>query len=220
MAGLLLAVDTSTKMASVALYDGVQVRAELTWEAPRRHTTELAPRVVELLEELRVKPSALTGLAVALGPGSFTGLRIGLALAKGLALAQSVPLVGIPTLDVTAHGVGQQRATLYAALQAGRGRICVAPYRWRHDQWQRIGDIALTTWPELVPELDKGAVVSGELDKESLKILGQQAGRVTIASPAQRLRRAGHLAELGWKRLAQGERDDPAVLQPIYLQTV
>jgi hypothetical protein len=112
------------------------------------------------------------------------------------------------------------RATLYAALQAGRGRICVAPYRWRHDQWQRIGDIALTTWPDLVPELDKGAVVSGELDREGLKILGQQAGRVTIASPAQRLRRAGYLAELGWKRLAEGERDDPAVLQPIYLQTV
>ena len=80
--------------------------------------------------------------------------------------------------------------------------------------------MALTTWAELVPELDTGAVVSGEGDKEGLRILGQQADRVTVASPAQRLRRAGFLAELGWKRLAQGERDDPAVLQPIYLQTV
>jgi tRNA threonylcarbamoyladenosine biosynthesis protein TsaB len=220
MDGLLLAVDTSTKMASAALYDGVNVRAEVTWESPRRHTVEMAPQVVEMLKQLKTDASALTGLAVALGPGSFTGLRVGLALVKGLALAQAIPLVGIPTLDVAVYPVRHRRATLYAALQAGRGRICVAPYRWRRGRWRRVGELAITTWEALVAEVEGGAIFCGEIDAGGLGELARRTAKTTIVPPAQRLRRAGYLAELGWERLARGEQDDPATLQPIYLHTV
>jgi tRNA threonylcarbamoyladenosine biosynthesis protein TsaB len=220
MDGLLLAVDTSTKMASAALYDGVNVRAEVTWEAPRRHTVELAPQVVKMLSRLETDASALTGLAVALGPGSFTGLRVGLALVKGLALAQAIPLVGVPTLDVAVYPVCHRRATLYAALQAGRGRICVAPYRWRRGRWRCVGELTITTWKALATEVEGGAIFCGEIDAGGLEALASRTAKTTIASPAQRLRRAGYLAELGWERVARGEQDDPATLQPIYLHTV
>lgn len=220
MDGLLLAVDTSTKMASAALYDGVNVRAEMTWESPRRHTVEVAPQVVRMLKQVKSDASALTGLAVALGPGSFTGLRVGLALVKGLALAQAIPLVGIPTLDVTVYPVRHRRATLYAALQVGRGRICVAPYRWRRGRWRRAAELAITTWKALVAEVEGAAIFGGEIDAGGLDELARRTAKTTIVSPAQRLRRAGYLAELGWERLARGEQDDPASLQPIYLHTV
>jgi tRNA threonylcarbamoyladenosine biosynthesis protein TsaB len=214
MDGLVLAVDTSTQTASVALYDGVSVRAEVTWESPRRHTIELAPRVAALLES---DVSVLGGLAVALGPGSFTGLRIGLALVKGLALARGLPLVGIPTLDVAVYPVSQRRGMLYATLQAGRGRICVAPYRWRRGGWRRVGEMEISTWATLAAEAEDGAIFCGEIDASGLAALTSRTVKTTVVPAAQRLRRAGYLAELGWKRLVQGERDDPATLQSIYL---
>lgn len=220
MDGLLLALDTSTQVASVAIYDGIRVRAEMTWEAPRRHTMELAPQVVTVLNQLETDASGLTGLAVALGPGSFTGLRIGLALAKGLALALTIPLVGIPTLDVAVYPVRHHRATLYAALQAGRGRICVAPYRWRRGAWRQADEITITTWAQLAADADDGAIFCGEIDACGLDALTGRAAKTTIVPAATRLRRAGCLAELGWERLVRGEQDDPVTLQPIYLHTV
>jgi tRNA threonylcarbamoyladenosine biosynthesis protein TsaB len=217
---LVLAVDTSTQVASVALYDGISVQAEMTWKAPRRHTMELVPQVVSMLEQLHASASALTGLVVALGPGSFTGLRIGLALIKGLALARAIPMVGIPTLDVTAYPVCYNRATLYATLQAGRGRICVAPYRWRRGRWRRSGDVTITTWEALAAEVEEGAVFCGEIDTSGLEALKRRKAQTSIATAAQRIRRAGYLAELGWDRLRRDEPDDPATLQPIYVHTV
>ena len=133
---VLVAIDTATSQASLALHDGFQVRVEHTWESPRRHTVELLPRLVAALEQLGLGAKHLSGVAVTRGPGSFTGLRVGLAVAKGLALAQGLPLVGVPTLDVVAAAQGRDRRPLCAVLQAGRGRICVAIYRWRSGEWR------------------------------------------------------------------------------------
>lgn len=220
MGDLLLAVDTSTQMASVALYDGISVQAEVTWKSPRRHTMELAPQVLATLEQLQQEASALTGLAVALGPGSFTGLRIGLAFVKGLSIARAIPLVGIPTLDVTAYPVRYLRGTLYATLQAGRGRICVAPYRWRRGRWRRAGNVSITTWEELATEAEDGAAFCGEIDAQGVAALKARAAKTALVPASQRVRRAGYLAELGWERLKRSEPDDPATLRPIYVHTV
>jgi tRNA threonylcarbamoyladenosine biosynthesis protein TsaB len=109
---MLLALDTATRFASFALHDGRAIRYEMSWEAGRQHTTQLMPRVVEALEELEVRPEALSAVAVALGPGSFTGLRVGMAIAKGLALARGIPIIGIPTLDILAAAQERRRAPL------------------------------------------------------------------------------------------------------------
>jgi tRNA threonylcarbamoyladenosine biosynthesis protein TsaB len=220
MGDLLLAVDTSTQMASIALYDGISVQAEVTWKSPRRHTMELTPKVLAMLEQLQQDASVLTGLAVALGPGSFTGLRIGLALMKGLAMARAIPLVGIHTLDVTAYPVRYLRATLYATLQAGRGRICVAPYRWRRGRWRRAGDVSITTWDALATEAEDGSAFCGEIDAQGVAKLKARKAKTAMVPASQRVRRAGYLAELGWERLLRSEPDDPATLRPIYVHTV
>ncbi len=89
---MLLALDTSTHTVGVALYDGVSVLGEAIWTSRDYHTVELAPKAAEILDQCGVEAADLTVVAVAIGPGSFTGLRIGLALAKGLALVHRLPL--------------------------------------------------------------------------------------------------------------------------------
>ena len=99
---MLLAVDTSTAQVGLAVYDGVQVISEYAWRSGQRHTVELAPAVFELLKRCGLTMDDVRALGVALGPGSFTSLRVGLSLVKGFALARDLPLIGIPTLDILA----------------------------------------------------------------------------------------------------------------------
>jgi tRNA threonylcarbamoyladenosine biosynthesis protein TsaB len=216
---LLLAIDTATRVPSLALYDGEWVLAEETWRSAENHTVELMPGVVRALQRQGVSPTELTGIAVALGPGSFTGLRIGLGVAKGLALTLSIPLVGIPTLDALVHGQGRKRGPVCAMLQAGRGRVSAAFYRRRGGQWHRQGDYRLTTLAELCGELETRTLFCGEIDAQATELLRERLGaKAVVASPASSLRRAGYLAELGWQRLKRGGADDPATLAPIYLR--
>ncbi|HHS97336.1 MAG TPA: tRNA (adenosine(37)-N6)-threonylcarbamoyltransferase complex dimerization subunit type 1 TsaB [Chloroflexi bacterium] len=215
---MLLAIDTATRTASLALHDGGQVRYEATWEAGRRHTVQLAPRLFAALEDLGLGAEDLTAVAVTTGPGSFTGLRVGMALAKGLSMARNLPLVGIPTLDVVAAAQGRDRRPLIAVLQAGRGRICTATYRWRNG-WQRRDGPRLTTWEDLARTVARPTLFCGEVDERGRTVLEELGDLAIVLPPAWRLRRAGFLAELAWGRLRRGETDDPATLTPIYLHS-
>lgn len=215
---MLVAIDTATAYASLALHDGFQVRVEHTWESPRRHTVELLPRLVAALEQLELGAEHLSGVAVTRGPGSFTGLRVGMSVAKGLAMARRLPLVGVPTLDVVAAAQGRDRRPLCAVLQAGRGRICVAMYRWRGGEWRVREEPYLTTWSTLTEETVSPTLFCGEIDPEGANILATLGELAVLLPPAARLRRAGFLAEVAWQRLNRGQIDDPATLTPMYLQ--
>lgn len=137
---MLLAVDTSTQWVGLALYDGVQVISEEVWQARSHHTVELSPALATLFKRSGVSMSQLRLLAVALGPGSFTSLRIGLGVVKGLALALHLPVIGVPTLDIQAASVPAQDLPLAAVLQAGRGRLAVG---WYHSK-AREADLQLS----------------------------------------------------------------------------
>ena len=218
---MLLAIDTATNLAGLALYDQAAgwVLGEETWQSVNNHTVELMPRLVRLMDQQKLAPADLSGLVVSLGPGSFTGLRIGLAMAKGLALACDLPLVGIPTLEVVARPHMTQPCPIWAILQAGRGRICAGHYVRRKGRWRRQGDNQLTTIEALCDVIEGQVLVCGEIKSQDVEVLSQRLGaRATIASPAASLRRPAYLAELGWERLARGDVDDPRSLAPIYLQ--
>jgi tRNA threonylcarbamoyladenosine biosynthesis protein TsaB len=219
MVSTVLAIDTATELASVALYDAeMGARAEYTWHTSMNHTVELMPAIVQMLERQSMAPERLDGVAVALGPGSFTGLRIGLSVAKGLCLSLCIPIVGIPTLDIVACAHYGQNLPICAILQAGRGRICVAYYEKRETDWQRTNDYHLADVEELNARVKVPTLFCGEIDV-SLKaaLEAQLRERAVVASPASSLRRAGYLAELGWNRLRTGRGDDLASLEPLYL---
>lgn len=215
---MLVAIDTATDTASLALHDGFRVRVEHTWDSARRHTVEILPALVAALDRVGIGAEHISAVAVTRGPGSFTGLRVGLAVAKGLALARSVPLVGVPTLDVVAAAQGRDRRALYAVLQAGRGRICTAIYRWRDGEWHAQESPVLTTWAALVQTITSPTLFCGEIDAAGAEALAALGELARILPAASRLRRAGFLAEVAWRRLNRGETDDPATLNPIYLQ--
>jgi len=223
---MLLAIDTSTAQTGLALYDGVRVAAELVWTSRLNHTRELAPALSGLLERAGAKVDALQAIGVAIGPGSFTSLRVGLAFAKGLGLARGLPLVGVPTLDVVAAAVpvaidpstgSGQSHRLAAVLQAGRGRLALVWYRPSEGGWQAEGPAQVTTAEELSEKIRRPTLVCGELSEDERHRLGRKFKNVRIASPAQCVRRPGLLAELAWARWQAGQIDSPAALAPVYL---
>lgn len=218
---MLLAIDTSTRQASLALYDPSRgLLAEQSWFSANRHTEELMPSVASLMRLAGVASRDLSSVAVAIGPGSFTGLRVGLAAAKGLALAQGAKLLGIPTLDVTAYPHESQPIPIVAVAQAGRGRLYWAPYAHGPAGWGPQEPYALSTVTEVANIVVRPMAFVGELSEQDRETLARFAGkqRVVFLPPALGLRRAGVLAELALKRLREGESDDPATLSPIYLQ--
>ncbi len=213
---MLLALDTATRVLSLALHDGHSVRYEATWHTANNHTVELSPAIQNALSRYALAPQALEGVAVALGPGSFTGLRIGLSVAKGLALAWALPLLGVPTLEITAAGVPRFEGTLIAVLQAGRKRICAQPFAWGARGWQATASAAITDWERLLADVHAPTLVAGEVDEAGRAHI-DAVPHVRVATGAFSLRRAGFLAELAWERLRAGRSDDPRTLAPIYL---
>jgi tRNA threonylcarbamoyladenosine biosynthesis protein TsaB len=213
---MLLAVDTSTRAMGVALYDGIRVLSEMTWISKNHHTIELAPTVEQALTHIGAEAGDLQALGVAIGPGSFTGLRIGLALTKGLALSHRLPIVGVPTLDVVANALPvPPRAKLAAVLEAGRRRLAIGWYRAQEGEWQPEGELQNLTVEEFVETITGPTLVCGELSGEAHERLSHT--KSIIPSPVQCVRRPAILAELAWKRWQAGDTDDPATLKPIYL---
>lgn len=214
---MLLAIDTSTRTAGVALYDGVQVMAETTWTSRDYHTRELAPVIDEILQRCGLGMSSVRAVGVATGPGSFTGLRIGLALAKGLAFGLRVPIIGIPTLDVLAAAQPVQEHPMLAILHAGRGRLAVSAYHLQEGSWTAAGKLEILDIETLSQRITRPTVVCGELTELERQTLARKRKNVLLASPAMCLRRPGYLAELAWRRWQAGSVDDPVKLVPFYL---
>lgn len=210
--GWLLAIDTSSDRAGLALFDGEALH-ECAWPADRRQTTEVPPRIADLLGRAGLTPADLGGVAVAIGPGTFTGLRVGLSLAKGLAMAASLPIVGVPTLDATALPWLLAGRPVVAVLPAGRGRLV----------WQRFvpGEVSAPvngTPAELLEALGEVDAVVGELPKSLREALGG-ASAPLLAEPGM-ASRIGAVARLGWDALAAGGADDLATLEPIYIHGI
>jgi len=216
---LLLAVDTSTQWMGLALYDGVQVPGELLWKTHSHHTVELAPALENLFARTETGPADLEALGIAIGPGSFTSLRIGLALVKGLALALHLPVVGVPTLDVLAASQPAQDLPMATLLEVGRGRVAVGWYALNRGKWAAQGDPRLMTIDELSAQIKSQTVVCGELTEAARQQLGRRRKNVVLASPAQSLRQPSFLAEIAWKRYKAGRVDEVNSLSPIYLRT-
>jgi tRNA threonylcarbamoyladenosine biosynthesis protein TsaB len=223
---MLLAIDTSTAQIGLALYDGSSVPGEFVWHSGLHHTQELAPALAELLRRVGIKMNAVSALSVALGPGSFTSLRVGLAFVKGLVLARHVPVIGIPTLDIVAAAVPLSDARigpdsshrrLAAVVKAGRGRLALGWYEAGENEWQADGPAIVTTADGLAETIHKPVIVCGEMSADERQRLARKFKNVTLASPAQCVRRPGILAELAWQRWQAGKTDPAAALAPIYL---
>lgn len=213
---MLLALDTSTPQIGIALYDGARVVAEHLWVSKARHTVELAPAVAQMLQQTGTDISQVAVVGVAIGPGSFTSLRVGLAFGKGLAMSRSLPLVGIPTLDILAAQVAVSALPLACVLAAGRGRLALGWYEASENGWQASGSAVVTTAETVADEVTSPTLLTGELTAAERQVLSKNEN-ITLTSPASATRRPGMLAELAYRRWQAGQTDPAASLAPIYL---
>jgi tRNA threonylcarbamoyladenosine biosynthesis protein TsaB len=215
----LLALDTSTSWASVALYDGRAVLAEETWHAQRRHGDELFPTIERVLSGARTSLAEIDRVAVATGPGSFTGLRVAIAAAQGIARGTGSAMVGVSTLDVLAYPHAPSKQRTCAILPAGRTEWYAAFYQERNRKWQRRSPYIAATLPDLCRQIGTHTLFVGEIDDEAEGLLRDLLGpKALFAPPASRMRRAGYLAELGWKALESEPQAKLGEIEPIYVK--
>jgi len=216
---MLLAIDTATRYASIALYGAQGVISEQSWRSDNRHSVQVMPAIAAMLEQQGLGPSSLQAVAIAKGPGSFTGLRIGMSIAKGLCLALGIPIIAIPTLEITTYAVGDPGTPVLAVLEAGRGRLCVGTFTFADGLPVQQGSIELLSASQWIVPADEPVLVAGEVSAElAERILSQaNAENVAISSLAGSLRRAGYLAELAWDRFQQGQVDDLDTVSPLYI---
>lgn len=212
---LLLTIDTSSEQAGIGLF-GPGIAAELTWLAGRTQTVSLLAQVHALLQLHGKAPADLGAVAVATGPGTFTGVRVGLSVAKGLVLALDCLLVGVDTLDIAAYPVADAGGAPLAAVAAGRGRVVWAPYGaglpLRRIEGARNSAAAdLAEWMATHP----GTTLVGEVPADFDQTLTGAAG--IVVDPLLRGRRPAALARLARVRLGSGDVDDPAELEPRYV---
>jgi len=203
----LLAIDTSTDWCGIALTNG-RDWAELNWSSGRHQTIQVLPEIERLANRMATSIGQVGAIAVAIGPGSFSGLRVGLSLAKGFVLAEQIPLIGVSTLDVTTHGWDAGGTLVTGVIRAGRKR-----YVWADHA--SLSDIKSGEQRELVDSVGSGSRVVGEIDEDVAASL-TATGCAVPPEPARR-RRAGSLAALAWPRWLAGETDDPGALEPIYI---
>ena len=216
---MLLAIDTATRWASLALLDNTGLIAETNWRCLGNHTVEVLPTIAQMMKRAQAQPADIKAIAVAKGPGSFTGLRIGMSIAKGFCLALNVPIIAIPTLDVIAYAVGDPGGLVYAVLELGRNRICVSAYQFADGLPVQQGDalyVASSEWQVVATE---PVLLIGEISTDLAERLLKQpdADNISISSLAASIRRAGYLAELAWQRLEKGQVDDLDTTSPTYL---
>lgn len=201
----------------MALHDGFQVLAEFSWISARHHSVEAPPLLSAMLERTGLRAADLRAIALPAGPGSYTGLRIGMSLAKGLALSTQppLPLIAIPTLDITAAGQPPGDGLLCVVVEAGRGKVNAGLYRWEAG-WQAQDAPFNVRWVDLPHYLDGVVRLAGEIDVAGRAILAEAVPRVMIADAASNLRRAAVLAQLALAHLDSDFVDAGATLAPLY----
>ncbi|MCD6567146.1 MAG: tRNA (adenosine(37)-N6)-threonylcarbamoyltransferase complex dimerization subunit type 1 TsaB [Dehalococcoidia bacterium] len=211
-----LAIDTSSSTCSLCLSHKGELLSELSWQTTKNHTVETTSNLVCLLSLARAKPDSLEAVIVAKGPGSFNGLRVGMSIAKGLALSLNIPILGISTLEAEAYPFACTRLPLRPIHEAGRGEIATALYQEAANGWLRREEECLTTVENLCRHTRQKTLFCGEIPPAIAEEIRQSLSNRAII--AQRLPRARFLSLLGWQKLSRGEKNALDALQPLYLR--
>jgi tRNA threonylcarbamoyladenosine biosynthesis protein TsaB len=207
-----LSVETSTLAGGVALLDGDRVVGEYVLDVRATHSERLMATIDGALADAGWTIDDVTGLAVAIGPGSFTGLRIGLSTVKGLALARSLPVAAVPTLDAMAAAVPFAALPVCPVIDARRGEVYASLYRWGGDAFRREWDYLALAPDELAARFDGPVILLGD------GAAGIRSPYARLAPPAQRGPSPACVGQLGLERLRRGETVTAAGLSPLYLR--
>ena len=209
-----IAIDTSTRYASVAVSVQGQIRVQLSWRSEQNHSVEFVPALQQVMAQADVTPSDLDAIFVAQGPGGFSALRVGISTAKTMAMARDVPLVAVVTLDVEAEPYLGLGMPVRAVIPAGRKLIYTALYA--PDGVTAEEGYQVLSPDELATGAEGGVLLCGEGAFTVAELLQHKEAVVVTSKPPTR--NPAVLAKLGYERLQAGDTADPADLQPIYMR--
>lgn len=213
----LLAIETSTRQLGVAVVEGGHVLASFELLAHYPHGVELPRAVTQTLASAGASLDQLDGLIIDIGPGSFTGLRIGLAFAKALAFSRALPAVAVSSLDVLAAQVPFVGGRVCPVLDARQGNVYAARFRLDGGRPVRETEYLLGPAEELLGQMKGAAVFLGDGCAAYRDRLEALAPAAAIAPEDLWLPRSATLGRLGAERFQAGERHDLATLVPMYL---
>lgn len=215
---LLLAFETSAKAASVALFEGNTLLGEQYQNTGLTHSQTLLVMAQDLLAQCGKKAAEVTAVAVANGPGSFTGVRIGVAAAKGFAWGGECPIYGVSTLEAMALGLGVFEGYVCPVMDARRSQVYNALFYVNQGKLERITPdraIALSDLEEELKNLKKSVFLVGDGSKLCYNTLSEAVPHLVMPPESRMHQRA---VGVGLAALAQGNPDDPAGLSPNYLR--
>lgn len=217
----ILAIDTATQVSSVAVVKEGRLLAELTMQGKLTHSETLLPHIEQVLKMAATAKEELTGIAVSIGPGSFTGLRIGLAAAKAMSYALNIPLVGVSTLKALAYQLPAPGLRLMCLLDAQKGNAYVESYRWEKGELLTVEPVRVAKITDVVAacgEFGEPVVLLG--DAVQKKICGklELPANTSAAMPHLIMPRAACVGLLGQQELAAGHADNVMDLEPVYIR--
>lgn len=215
----ILAFDTSTTTCSVALTADGELLADAASFEKATHARRLLPMVDALLKRTGVALSAVDGFAATIGPGSFTGLRIGLSTLKGLAAATGKPVVALSTLDTLAHQCTVGADTICPLLDARKKEVYFCLYERMADGLHALTEARNAPPLAAVSEIKSTCAFIGDGAARYRERIEQSLGRRAIFAPrAENAIRAATVALLAHRRFHSGEADDPYRLMPSYIR--
>ncbi len=215
----ILGIETATRTGSVAVMDEGGVVAEYTLNIELTHSERLMSTVDRVLSDTGIKIADIDGFAVSIGPGSFTGLRIGLAAVKGLALVTGKPVAPVPTLKALAWNLPHAEYPICPLLDARKKEVYAALYRFEESGLTEVMGESVISLKELGARLTDRTIFTGEgahLFRDDIRSLFGE--RALFAPASARVPSAASVAELGMLQLKAGSHADPDSLTPLYIR--
>jgi len=232
---LYLAMDTSTNVLTVAVANKNNIIAEYSTNLKKDHALRLMPAIDNILRDTGIKVSDLTGIIVANGPGSYTGLRIGVSTAKAMSWALNIPVVSVSSLSVIARSVKYFDGLIVPIIDARRGQVFTGIYSnskynsGRSIEWENIESdriVLMTDWLEFIEQKlkqkDVPVIFTGNDVDIYTDLIEQAFGsgdrKVLVSEHSSQASRAGELIELGIQLFKSGTNHDAKSLAPEYLR--
>ena len=217
----ILAIDTATQVSSVAVASVDKLAAELTMQAKLTHSETLMPHIKEVLRMANVRKENLEGIAVSIGPGSFTGLRIGLAAAKAMAYALNLPIVGVSTLKALAFHYPVPGIRIVSLLDAQKGNAYRESYEWEHGELRIVNPVEVLPIAEILAECAESGrevVVLGDIAARRIRGKVDLPSNVSVAPAHLVMPRSACVAMLGLQEFAAGHADNVMNMEPVYIR--
>jgi tRNA threonylcarbamoyladenosine biosynthesis protein TsaB len=218
---LTLAFDTSSRTAAVAVLHDDTIIYDSIINTGLNHSELLMPEIDYALRQVRIKISDINLFACTLGPGSFTGLRVGVSTLKGLMLATGTPAAGVSSLAAVVLNLGTTSKLICSMIDAGRGQVYVAYFRYNDKNiLQKISEETAVNPKEIINNTDKNTLFVGDgVIKYAEIIKNIKSPEVSIASDSQHYIRASAVGILGRKKFAENDLLDASTLVPVYLRS-